>query len=64
MLALSTARLLATVPASALVAGVVAVPCRCGHDATVHEHWRAGSDCATCDCTRYRSTQRRLRRGR
>jgi hypothetical protein len=54
MLALPTARLLSTLPASALVAGVVAVPCRCGHDVTVHEHWRAGSDCATCSCTRYR----------
>ncbi|RZT87374.1 hypothetical protein EV383_4294 [Pseudonocardia sediminis] len=30
--------------------------CRCGHDADAHEHFRAGSECATCDCARYRTT--------
>jgi hypothetical protein len=28
--------------------------CRCGHDATLHEHFRGGSDCATCDCGHFR----------
>ena len=26
-------------------------PCRCGHDTTAHSHYRAGSECALCDCT-------------
>ncbi|TCK21277.1 hypothetical protein [Pseudonocardia endophytica] len=29
-------------------------PCRCGHDRDVHEHFRRGTDCATCDCARFR----------
>jgi hypothetical protein len=29
--------------------------CRCGHGAETHEHFRAGSDCAVCDCPRFRS---------
>lgn len=29
--------------------------CRCGHARAVHEHYRAGSECAFCpDCLRYR----------
>jgi hypothetical protein len=30
--------------------------CRCGHDATLHEHFRGGSDCASCDCARFHRT--------
>ncbi|MCW0216485.1 MAG: hypothetical protein OJJ54_24310 [Pseudonocardia sp.] len=30
--------------------------CRCGHGSDAHEHFRAGSDCAVCDCARYHST--------
>lgn len=29
-------------------------PCRCGHDADAHEHYRPGSDCGWCDCPRFR----------
>jgi hypothetical protein len=29
-------------------------PCRCGHVARAHEHYRRGSDCALCECRRYR----------
>jgi hypothetical protein len=35
--------------------------CRCGHPETVHEHYRAGSDCAhraLCGCTRFRPARR------
>ena len=28
--------------------------CRCSHAKAAHEHYRAGSDCASCDCARYR----------
>jgi hypothetical protein len=28
--------------------------CRCGHDRIGHEHYRSGTDCAVCDCARYR----------
>ncbi|RBY75293.1 hypothetical protein DQ238_19900 [Geodermatophilus sp. TF02-6] len=28
--------------------------CRCGHVRTAHEHYRRGTDCALCDCGRYR----------
>ncbi len=27
----------------------------CAHEIEAHEHCRAGTDCALCDCTRYRS---------
>lgn len=30
--------------------------CRCGHTAELHEHYRAGSECAACGCGRYRTT--------
>lgn len=29
-------------------------PCRCGHDRDAHEHFRRGTDCASCDCARFR----------
>lgn len=28
--------------------------CKCGHVAHAHEHYRAGTDCALCECTVYR----------
>ena len=30
-------------------------PCRCGHQARAHEHYRRGSDCALCECSRYKA---------
>ena len=27
---------------------------RCGHDRDAHQHYRAGMDCAACDCLRFR----------
>ncbi len=32
----------------------VASPCRCGHGRDAHEHFRRGTDCAGCDCARFR----------
>jgi hypothetical protein len=26
--------------------------CRCGHPKRAHQHYRAGTDCALCTCTR------------
>ncbi len=38
-------------------------PCSCGHGKQAHEHYRAGSDCALCDCGRFhRSLRARFRR--
>ena len=28
--------------------------CSCGHGKRAHEHYRKGSDCALCDCLRFR----------
>jgi hypothetical protein len=28
--------------------------CGCGHGKTAHEHYRAGTDCALCECARFR----------
>jgi hypothetical protein len=28
--------------------------CTCGHDREAHRHYRLGSDCALCDCDRWR----------
>ncbi len=28
--------------------------CACGHQQEAHEHYRPGSDCALCDCPRFR----------
>lgn len=28
--------------------------CRCGHPRVAHEHYRAGLDCALCDCLTFR----------
>ena len=30
-----------------------AITCRCGHDRSNHQHFRRGSDCSSCDCTRF-----------
>ena len=27
--------------------------CTCGHVRGTHEHYRRGTDCAVCDCTKY-----------
>lgn len=29
-------------------------PCVCGHPRAAHEHYRSGTDCALCDCPRFR----------
>lgn len=37
-------------------------PCRCGHQYSNHEHYRAGDDCGTCGratCPTYRPERRR-----
>jgi hypothetical protein len=36
--------------------------CTCGHGRQAHEHYRRGSDCALCDCARFRR-RRHLRLG-
>ena len=28
-------------------------PCRCGHVAEAHEHYRPGRDCGACGCHRF-----------
>lgn len=28
--------------------------CKCGHDRSAHEHYRGGTDCALCECNRFR----------
>ena len=28
--------------------------CVCGHAQDAHEHYRRGTDCALCDCPKYR----------
>jgi len=39
--------------------------CTCGHSRAAHEHYRQGTDCALCDCPRFRrSLLRRLLRAR
>jgi hypothetical protein len=29
--------------------------CRCGHRRDAHKHYRPGSDCGLCACTRFRA---------
>jgi hypothetical protein len=29
--------------------------CRCGHAEQAHEHYRRGTDCALCECARFRA---------
>jgi hypothetical protein len=50
------------VSAPSPVAGSLAKPCSCGHGKQVHQHYRAGSDCALCGCGRYRGPLRRILR--
>ncbi|MBF4594166.1 MULTISPECIES: hypothetical protein [Curtobacterium] len=33
---------------------VDAVTCVCGHVQDAHEHYRPGTDCALCDCQKFR----------
>ena len=30
------------------------VKCVCGHPREAHEHYRPGTDCALCDCPKFR----------
>lgn len=32
--------------------------CRCGHPTDAHGHFRSGTDCAVCGCSRYRPAAR------
>lgn len=38
--------------------------CKCQHEAAAHAHYRRGTDCSSCDCTRLRLTWRELFRRR
>jgi hypothetical protein len=52
-------------PPAPPVADAVGSPCRCGHSADVHRHWRRGSDCGQCGaetCTAYRPVDGVVRR--
>jgi hypothetical protein len=44
------------VPATPVAPVAAGSPCRCGHGSEVHEHFRAGTDCAHCGCGRFRDT--------
>lgn len=41
-------------PSERTVLAVDTVTCVCGHAQEAHEHYRRGSDCALCDCPRFR----------
>ncbi len=48
--------------AARLRAYLDARPCRCGHTAGAHRHWRQGRDCGACGqlhCPRFRRRRRR-----
>jgi hypothetical protein len=45
-----------TGPSPATTPETAVQSCRCGHGSAAHEHFRAGSECVACDCTRYRTT--------
>jgi hypothetical protein len=34
---------------------MAAATCRCGHARLAHAHYRRGSNCAQCDCRRFRT---------
>jgi hypothetical protein len=36
------------------VATTATATCGCGHAKPAHAHYRRGTDCAFCDCARYR----------
>ena len=31
--------------------------CRCGHSPRAHEHYRRGTDCALCECARFKAAR-------
>lgn len=41
-------------PSEQAIVTVDTATCVCGHVQDAHEHYRPGSDCALCDCPRYR----------
>lgn len=41
-------------PSEQAIVTVDTETCVCGHVQDAHEHYRPGSDCALCDCPRYR----------
>ena len=44
----------AVLPSEQTVVSVDTATCVCGHEQAAHEHYRPGSDCALCDCPKYR----------
>jgi hypothetical protein len=59
--------LLLSVPAAVLLGSLIRTgqgddPCAtCAHGRAAHEHYRAGSDCALCDCPQYVRPRRQPR---
>ncbi|WP_420368057.1 hypothetical protein [Curtobacterium sp. L1-20] len=49
-----TTELGADLPSERTVLVVDAATCVCGHVQDAHEHYRPGSDCALCDCPKFR----------
>jgi|GEM_PF-1800033 len=49
-----TTELGADLPSERTVLVVDAATCVCGHVQEAHEHYRPGTDCALCDCQRFR----------
>jgi len=37
--------------------------CRCGHPEGAHEHYRRGTDCALCQCPKFKAGAAASRRG-
>lgn len=50
-----TTELGVTLPSERTVLVVDAESCVCGHVRDAHEHYRPGTDCALCDCPRFRA---------
>lgn len=46
------------IPAQRRLATTTVRACRCGHPTDAHDHFRAGTDCSVCGCSRYRPAAR------
>ena len=44
----------AVLPSERTVLVVDTTTCVCGHVQDAHEHYRPGTDCALCDCPKFR----------
>jgi len=49
----SRAGLLREVAGATAPARTTGMFCRCGHGKRAHEHYRRGTDCGLCTCTRF-----------